>query len=327
MEELKNTGNEEYNGGHVLEAISFYSKAIALYPQNSPYHKNKAAALACLGRYAEAVEECFKTFNCDPLYSYAHHRLGSLHLRFGQVEDTKQHLKLSGQEIDSEILQNLQRIETHLTNIRSAQKVEDWRRILTESNLTIEAGADASYKVHADIAKALLKLNKPKKSLEVLTTAKKSSGNKSRKVHNRDWDFLIIEAQRGLFSDARGVGNEYFKAETFLEACMAYSRGLEYFPTNSVLLSNRVACRIKPGKWEMAAGDCNVALRSQFNNTKALLHRTQSNTRLESWEESLRNYTVLNKERPEDIPLQFPYSTTSDVQKLLSCKELIAPRT
>ncbi|KAF6173927.1 hypothetical protein GIB67_039878 [Kingdonia uniflora] len=192
MEELKNAGNKEYKGGHFLEAISFYNKAIALYPQNAPCHNNKVVVLAYLGRYAEAVEECFKVIDCDPLYSRAHHRLGNLYLRFGQVEDAKQHLKLSGQEIGSKILQNLHRIETHLTNIRSTQKVEDWRRILTESNLAIEAGVDASYEVLAAKAEALLKLNKPKKSLEVLTAARKLIGNKSRKVHNRDWDFLII---------------------------------------------------------------------------------------------------------------------------------------
>ncbi|KAF6166920.1 hypothetical protein GIB67_020149 [Kingdonia uniflora] len=127
-EELKNAGNEEYKGGHILETISFNNKAIALFPQNSPYHNNKAAALACLGCYAEAVEECFKEIDCDPLYSRAYHRLGNLYL----------------------------------------------------SNLAIEVGADASYDVLVDKAEALLKLNKPKKSLEVLIAAKKLSGNKSR---------------------------------------------------------------------------------------------------------------------------------------------------
>ncbi|KAF6137190.1 hypothetical protein GIB67_030954, partial [Kingdonia uniflora] len=239
VEELKNAGNEEYKGSYILEAISFYNKAIALCPQNAPCHNNKAVALACLSRYAEAVEECFKAIDCDPLYSRAHHRLGNLYLR----------------------------------------------HILTESNLAIEAGADASYEVLAYKAEALLMLNKPKKSLEVLTAAKKSSGNKSRKVHNRDWDFLIIEAQvyihlgrfddgilaakhainldaqmesliwlrkaRAIF-DARRAGNEYFKAESF---------------------------------WKLA------------------WPTVESNVRLERWEELLRNYTVLNKEMPEDIAI------------------------
>ncbi|KAF6154869.1 hypothetical protein GIB67_018306 [Kingdonia uniflora] len=57
VEELKNARNEEYKGGHFLEVISFYNKAIALYPQNAPCHINKAAALAYLGHYAEAMEE------------------------------------------------------------------------------------------------------------------------------------------------------------------------------------------------------------------------------------------------------------------------------
>ncbi|KAF6166919.1 hypothetical protein GIB67_020148 [Kingdonia uniflora] len=53
----------------------------------------------------------------------------------------------------------------------------------------------------------------------------------------------------------------------------------------------------------MIVDDYNVALRSQFNNTKALLLHAQSNASLERWKESLRNYTVLNKEIPEDISI------------------------
>ncbi|KAF6169453.1 hypothetical protein GIB67_021456 [Kingdonia uniflora] len=181
VKELKTARNDEYKGGHFLEAISFYNnKAIALYLQNTSCHNNKFAALAYLGRYAEAVEECSKVIDCDPLYSRAHHTLRNLYLRY-----------------DDGIL-----AAEHAVNL-------DTR---TES-------------------------------------------------------LIWLRKARAVF-DTRRAGNE-----------------------------------IKLGKWEMAVDDCNVALGSHFNNTKALLRRAQSNARLEHWEGSLRDYMVLSKEMPEDITI------------------------
>ncbi|KAK9290605.1 hypothetical protein L1049_008776 [Liquidambar formosana] len=333
VEELKNAGNEEYKRGCFMEAISFYNKAIALCPQNAVCHNNKAAALAGLGNVTEAVGECLEAIRHDPWYSRAHYRLGTLYIRLGRVDDAKWHFKLSGQDNGSEVMQQVQRLEGYLRNMRKAQNIEDWDHVLTESTLSIKAGADASNQVVSVKAEALLKLHRAKEALALLVAARDSEENRSRKAWIGSSCLLIIETQVNLYlgrfeegvvaaeqavyldsnaeslmwlknargvADARKSGNEFFRAGKYLEACTIYSHGLQYVPTNSVLLCNRAACRSKLGQWELAIDDCNAALTTKPNYSKALLRRAHSYARLKRWEESLRDYSVLRKEMPGD---------------------------
>lgn len=72
---------------------------------------------------------------------------------------------------------------------------------------------------------------------------------------------------------ARTQGNDLYKAGKILEASVAYSEGLQYHPTNAILLCNRAACRSKQGHYEKAVEDCTAALDAQPNYLKALLRR------------------------------------------------------
>jgi DnaJ family protein C protein 7 len=59
-----------------------------------------------------------------------------------------------------------------------------------------------------------------------------------------------------------------------------YGQGLQYVPTNTVLLCDRAACRSKLGQWEMAIDDCNAALRERPSYHKALVWRAHSYARV-----------------------------------------------
>uniref|UniRef100_A0A1D1YZ86 TPR repeat-containing thioredoxin TTL1 n=2 Tax=Anthurium amnicola TaxID=1678845 RepID=A0A1D1YZ86_9ARAE len=336
MEELKNVGNEEYKKGHFLEAISSYDKAIALCPRNAACHNNKAAALAGLGLYEEAVGECLEAISCDQSYSRAHYRLGNLYARLGRVEDAKWHLKLSGECPGSETLQKIQQIETHVINARNARNAEDWNLLLVESSLAIHVGADASNQMLSFKAEALLKLHKADEALELLMVARESQMKKSSKVRKYDACLVVIEMQSYIYlgrfedavaaaeylvqvdsrpesfmwlrkaralTDARKTGNELYKAQKYFEACNAYEQGLQYAPMNSVLLCNQAACRCKLGQWEMAIQDCDAALKSRPEYTKALLRRARANAKLQYWEESLGDYEALNQKMPDDLSI------------------------
>lgn len=139
---------------------------------------------------------------------------------------------------------------------------------------------------------------------------------------------MIVNNVRSV-ARCRAQGNELFKSGNFAEACIAYGEGLNYYPSNPVLLSNRAACHSKLGQWEKSVEDCNEALRTQPNYTKALLRRADSYTKvtlcylaflafkthiierlriflcwslcqLELWAESVRDYEAVRKELPGD---------------------------
>ncbi|PRQ41602.1 putative tetratricopeptide-like helical domain-containing protein [Rosa chinensis] len=350
VEEINNLGNMKYRNGYFKEAISLYDKAIALCPQNAAFHSNKAAAFISLGRLTEAVEECLKAIKCEPSCSRAHYRLGTLYTRFGQVDNASWHFELSGKNIGSEIRQRLSRIEAHYVNTNKAKKVKDWDGVLRESTLCIEAGVDASNQLVALKAEALFKLRRVDEAFELVNAASHSEESRVTKPCKGTACLLIIETKLNLYlgrfekgfksaeravdmdstrkslnwlkkargaADARKCGNSFYKDQKYLEACTMFGHGLQYVPTNNVLLCDRAACRSKLGQWEMAIDDCNAALRERPNFHKALLWRAHSYAKLRRWEDSLKDYSALSKEFPGD---EFIASSLDQVQMELKAQ-------
>jgi tetratricopeptide (TPR) repeat protein len=127
-------------------------------------------------------------------------------------------------------------------------------------------------------AEALVKLSKPEEADAVLQSSLKGEGLTRKSINTPpDTNILCVLAQidmaLGRFDDAvivaekavrmephnlelsdlfkkaravaiaRTTGNDLYKAGRWLEAAVAYGEGLQYNPTNAVLLCNRAACR------------------------------------------------------------------------------------
>lgn len=75
-EQLKTDGNDQMKVENYSAAVEFYSKAIALNPQNAVYYCNRAAAYSKLGNYAGAVQDCELAIGIEPSYSKAYGRMG-----------------------------------------------------------------------------------------------------------------------------------------------------------------------------------------------------------------------------------------------------------
>ncbi|CAK9134130.1 unnamed protein product [Ilex paraguariensis] len=339
-EELKRLGNEQHKKGHFAEALALYDKAIAIASGNAAYHCNRAAALMGLKRLPEAVKECEEAIRLDPGYVRAHHRLGSLFLSLGQVENARRHLCFPGHQPDPVELQKLQAIEKHLSKCTDARRVGDWENALREDDAAIASGASTSPQLFACRAEALLKLHQLDDAVLRLSTLPKfepstpsysrakffgmlseayiffvhaqiemalgrfeealTAVEKAGQIDPRNVEVLVLLNNVRLVGRARARGNDLFKSERFTEACSAYGEGLRLDSTNSVLYCNRAACWYKLGHWDLSIGDCNQALRVQPNYTKALLRRAASNKKLERWEEAVRDYEVLRRELPYD---------------------------
>ncbi|CAA2998560.1 TPR repeat-containing thioredoxin TTL1-like [Olea europaea subsp. europaea] len=339
-EELKRTGNENYKKGHFAEALGFYDKAIAISPGNATYHFNRAAALMGLKHLPEALRECEEAIRLDPGYVRARHRLGSLLLSLGKVENARNHICFPGHQPDPIELQKLQAVETHLRKCADARRVGDWRSTLREVNAAIASGADMSPQLCACRAEALLKLNQLDDAVLALSDISKFEPSNVSHSQSKFFGMLFeaypfyvraqIELAKGrsdtalraiekagqfdpvnaeisvilntvkLVDRARARGNDLFKSERYTEACSAYAEGLRHDPLNPILYCNRAACWFKLGQWEQSVDDCNLALRIQPNYIKALLRRAASNKKLERWADAVRDYKVLRRELPDD---------------------------
>uniref|UniRef100_A0A5B7ATJ8 Thioredoxin domain-containing protein n=1 Tax=Davidia involucrata TaxID=16924 RepID=A0A5B7ATJ8_DAVIN len=338
-EEVKRAGNEQYKMGLLAEALSLYDRAIAISPGNPTYRFNRAVALTGLKRLAEAVREFEEAIRLDPVYGKAHHRLGSILLRLGQVENARRHLCFPGHQPDANELQKLQAVEMHLSKCTDARKICEWRSALRECDAAIAVGADASPQLHSCKAEALLKLHQlddADLSLSNVTKFEPSAPRLQAKIFgmlSEAYLFFVraqIEMALGRFENAvtaaeragqidprnvevsvllnnvrlvaraRARGNDLFKSERFTEAFSAYGEGLRLDPSNSVLYCNRAACWYKLGLWERSVDDCNQALLIRPNYIKALLRRAASNNKLERWAEAVKDYEVLRREIPDD---------------------------
>ncbi|XP_060209263.1 TPR repeat-containing thioredoxin TTL1-like [Lycium barbarum] len=338
-EELKRIGNENYKKGNFTEALSFYDKAIAICPGNAACHCNRAAALIGLKQVVEAVKECEEAIRLDPSYFRAHQRLGSLLLCLGQVENARNHMCIMGHQPDHGDLLKLQGVEKHIGKCTDARRVADWWSTLREADAAIAFGADASPQLLACRAEALLKLHRLEDAELSLSNAHKlessTLGSQSKNFGMLSEAYLLfvqsqLEMALGRFENAlttieragqidpqsievsvlsknvrlvgraRARGNNLFKSERYTEACAAYGEGLRLDSSNAVLYCNRAACWYKLRQWEKSVDDCDQALCIQPNYTKALLRKASSNTKLERWAETVRDYEVLRKALPYD---------------------------
>lgn len=335
-EVLKNKGNERYKQGRFEEALAFYDRAIALDSTKATYRSNRSAALIGLGRLVEALVECKEAIRLDPSYQRAHYRLAKIYVRLGETEKALSHYKQSGPITDSKDLAQAQALQRNLNRCTEARKLEEWSRLLKETERTVSSGADSAPQVFAMQAEALLRLHRHQEAY----TAYQKRPNLSVESCGKLFDptmasyLLVIGAQvymaAGRFEDAMAAaqhaarldpsnreastvlksaravasarlsGNLLFKASKFTEACIAYSEGLEHDPCNSILLCNRAACRSKLGQFEKAVEDCTAALSLQPNYSKARLRRAHCNVELGRWEVSIQDFEMLIRESPAD---------------------------
>ncbi|KAG2309771.1 hypothetical protein Bca52824_029519 [Brassica carinata] len=143
-EEVKRLGNEMFKKGCFGEALKFYDRALELSPSNATYRSNRAAALSGLGRIAEAVVECELAIKLDPTFARAHHRLATLLLRLGQVDNAGKHFFYVEEPSDPTVVKVLEEVDRHLNRCADARRRGEWNIVLTEVSAAMESGADMS---------------------------------------------------------------------------------------------------------------------------------------------------------------------------------------
>ncbi|MBA0769053.1 hypothetical protein Gotri_017821 [Gossypium trilobum] len=335
-EKLKNLGNIDYNKGNFGEALSLYEAAIAIDPFKASYRTYRSAALEASGRILEAVSECREAIRIEPRHHRAHHRLGNLYIRLGEVEKAMYHLKRAGPEADSDHITKAKTLQERINKCTEAKRLRTWNVLVRETDSAIKAGADSSPFMYAFKAEALLKLHRHQEANETLLQGPKYNDEDCIKHFGPigNANLLVVQAKvdmaLGRFDDALAameravrldsnskeansamskaralatfetVGNEHFKTSNFYDACISYGEGLAHDTRNSVLLLNRAICYSKLGQDELAIEDCTRALSVRPGYTKARLKRAHCNSKLEKWEASIEDYEILKKETPND---------------------------
>lgn len=332
---LKALGNDKYRQGKFEEALELYNQAIAADPSNACYYSNKSAALIGLGCLLEAILPCREAIRIDSSYCNAHCRLANLYLRLGVAEKAIYHYKCSGSKAGAKDIAQAQSLKSCLDRCMEAWGCGDWRKVLDESRNALILGADSTPQILAMKAEALMKLHRHQEAHAIVENALHFNTDMyvelfgclatagMLEVHalvytaNGRFDDAVAAIQQALrldcsdrinstakrvqaVAEARLNGNRLFKGSRFSEALIAYNRGLEMDPYNSVLLCNRAACRSKLGQFEKAVEDCTAALLVRPSYGKARLRRATCNAELGKWEAAVEDYEAAMQELPGD---------------------------
>jgi tetratricopeptide (TPR) repeat protein len=88
----------------------------------------------------------------------------------------------------------------------------------------------------------------------------------------------------------KALGNECFKNKQYSRAAQHYTRCIAYDETNPVYPSNRAMAHLKMGAYQEAERDCDLALRLDQCNAKALLRRGAARAALGSYKAAAQDY-------------------------------------
>lgn len=89
-DDLKSKGNEHLTAKRFTDAISAYTQAIALDPNNAVYYGNRAAAYASVEKHEDAVADAKRAVEINPGYAKGYSRLGASMYAMGRWEEAVQ---------------------------------------------------------------------------------------------------------------------------------------------------------------------------------------------------------------------------------------------
>ena len=89
VDTLKSQGNAAFSGGDFATAISHFSEAIALAPENHVLFSNRSAAYAALKDYEKALEDADRAIELKSDWSKAYGRKAAALFGLGQLEESK----------------------------------------------------------------------------------------------------------------------------------------------------------------------------------------------------------------------------------------------
>ena len=95
-------------------------------------------------------------------------------------------------------------------------------------------------------------------------------------------------------------GNTELVAGHYLQAIARYSEGLQYAPTNAILLSNRAFAYIKVENYGLALVDADHAIASDPTYAKAFYRRASANYALNHFKLARKDFRAVVKLKPKD---------------------------
>ncbi|XP_014259984.1 dnaJ homolog subfamily C member 7 isoform X2 [Cimex lectularius] len=339
-ETKKEMGNHLYKIKQYGKALSYYTEAINLCPENAAYYGNRSACYMMQGHYNLALSDAHQAVALDPKFVKAWIRIAKCNLAIGDTAATENAIA-KVKELDEKNtslavdVKNLEMFKLYSNDAHKAYNSKDFRKVVFCLDRALEIGvACTRFKVLKAECLALLGRLQEAQELvnDVLTKDKQNADailvrgmcfyyldNVSRafdhfqrvlKLAPDHTKAMDIYKKAKALKQKKEEGNEAFNAGKNKEAYDLYSEALLIDPnnnlTNAKLYFNRATVSSKLGRLNEAIADCTAALALDPDYLKALLRRAKCYMDLQQFEEAVQDYkkaTTMDKSRATKLLL------------------------
>eukprot|EP00462_Mataza_sp_D1_P023455 CAMPEP_0175142270 /NCGR_PEP_ID=MMETSP0087-20121206/12692_1 /TAXON_ID=136419 /ORGANISM="Unknown Unknown, Strain D1" /LENGTH=544 /DNA_ID=CAMNT_0016426027 /DNA_START=60 /DNA_END=1694 /DNA_ORIENTATION=- len=337
--QAKAEGNSYYSNGEYEEALSCYSKAIELNPEEHTFLGNRAAAYTMLRNHPKALDDCLAAIKINPDFTKAYVRAAKCYVAMGECKAAESFL-LSGMkpdappssgkaDLENELL-SVKNISTKLEAAAKAVEAEEFRKAIhicssissqSPDNLAIQLVQAAGLMGSKQMEQARKLLNDLYRiyphNHDVLCLRGKtlyySGGDtsvakqhfqqvlRSNPDHKKSLQFFkYIKKAESL----KESGNDAFKKGQLDEAIDFYSKAVLLDPVNdqynSILYCNRAAAYMRKKDWLKGEYDCSRALDRNPRYIKAFTRRGQCKIENEKFEDAVKDYEKAAQLAPDD---------------------------
>jgi len=362
---LKAQGNKYLQEGNFSKAIDCYSEAIELCPKNHVLFSNRSAAFAKQEKYSEALVDAKKTVELNPTWGKGYSRLGAALAYLGRYAEAKKAYEdgLVHEPNNEQLKSGLEDVKT-----RSASSSNSGRNPMNpfggadaEAKLwmdpsTREYMKDPSFvKILSDIKSnpELLKMyindQRVMQALGVILgiNLQTAGGDSSRhdepeekkpepkkeepkqsKPTKKDEDAggRLTDNQKMALQE-KEKGNSAYKSKNFDIALEHYQKAIDLDPENITYYNNRAAVYFEQGKFEDCIKQCNEAVEIGRKNkadykliAKSLSRAGNAYAKMENYDEAIRQFDLsLVEHRSPDV-----ITRLNQIKKILKEKEELA---
>lgn len=331
-EEAKDEGNKHYKSKEYSNAISLYSKAIKLAPDNPSYYNNRSAAQMMIHDHQSALEDAMQATKVDQCFAKGYLRVAKCYIALGNPTAallSLQKAKELDPSFDKTIMAEVQ-LANRLTNFQNESQQgftdKDYRKVEYCMRRALEISPSCTpYKLKR--AESLALLGKYSEASEITVSVLRRDKMNADAVYVRalclyyDDDIdkavnffthclklspdhknakITLRKAKQLASK-KAEGNAAFKSSNHQKAYDLYTEALEIDDknrrTNAKLFCNRALVGFKIGKVEEAAEDCSRAIDLDENYLRAYQRRAQYYMKLEKYDEAVYDYKkIMNME-------------------------------
>lgn len=292
---MKDKGNAALNAGKVDEAISHYTSAISLEPENHVLYSNRSAAYCKAGKYEEALEDAKHTIKLKPDWPKGYSRKGAalayLKRYDAALESYKEGLKCDPNNVqlkeavkeveaqmsqprgytnpfaDPGILAKLQNDE----RTREFLKDPDYLAMVNELQRNPASVMDkirdprlittVSVLLGVDIAQQANEGASDLDSEEMDYSSKAESSDRKDKASSKEepMETELSDEKKAALAE-KELGNQEYKKKNFDVALQHYDKAIELDNTEMTFHTNKAAVYFERKEYEQCVKECEKAI-------------------------------------------------------------------